>query len=82
MPIFDSFDGIAISVFMRDHLPPHCHVRYAEYEALIDIRTIESIAGYLPTKIMKKTKAYIGQESNRKDLLEAFYQLNPHIKRI
>lgn len=81
MPIFDSFHGIIISVFMKEHLPPHCHARYAEYEALIDIRTIEIIAGHLPLKIFKKAKTYIQSKDNQQDLLEAFYLLNPHIER-
>ena len=82
MPVFDSFDGIIISVFPREHLPPHCHAQYAEYEALIAIRTLEVIAGRLPPKPLKKVLAYIHTEDNQQDLLETFYQLNPHIKRL
>lgn len=81
MPIFDSFDGIVISVFMKEHLPPHCHARYAEHEALIDICTVEIIAGHLPSRVFKKAKTYIQRKENQQDLLEAFYLLNPHIKR-
>lgn len=82
MPIFDMFEGIVISVFSREHLPPHCHAQYAEYEALISIRTLEIIAGHLPPKPLKKAIAYISIEANQADLLEAFYQLNPQIKRV
>ncbi|MEZ0612484.1 DUF4160 domain-containing protein [Fibrella sp. WM1] len=82
MPVFDLFDGIIISVFPRDHLPPHCHVQYAEHEALIAIRTLNVLAGWLPSKIVKKAVLYIGQDNNQQELLELFYQLNPQIKRL
>ncbi|WP_146141400.1 DUF4160 domain-containing protein [Spirosoma oryzae] len=39
MPVFETIDGVVVSVFSRDHLPPHCHAQYAEFEALIEIRT-------------------------------------------
>jgi len=32
--------------------PPHFHVLYAEYEALIDIRTLEIIKGELPNRAL------------------------------
>ncbi|MBC7570630.1 MAG: DUF4160 domain-containing protein [Spirosoma sp.] len=79
MPVFDTIDGIVISVFSREHLPPHCH---AQYEALIAIRTLEVIAGRLPAKSLKKVIAFMSREENQFDLLETFYQLNPHINRI
>jgi hypothetical protein len=82
MPVFDFFDGIVISVFPRDHLPPHCHVQYAEYEALIDIRTLAVIVGRLPARKLKKVLAYMEIADTQQDLLETFYLLNPQIKRI
>jgi hypothetical protein len=82
MPVFDSFDGITISVFSRDHLPPHCHVHYAEWEALIEIRSATVYAGSLPRRQLKKALAYIQRPENQDDLLETFYQLNPQIKRL
>lgn len=82
MPVFDSFDGIIISVFSREHLPPHFHAQYAEYEVLITIRTSEVMAGRLPLRQFKKVLAYIQNEENQQDLLETFYQLNPQIKRL
>ncbi|MCY7358392.1 MAG: DUF4160 domain-containing protein [Rudanella sp.] len=71
-----------MSVFPREHLPPHSHAQYAEYEALIAIRTLEVIAGRLPAKPLKKVIAFMSRQENQLDLLETFYQLNPHIKRI
>ena len=48
MPTISQFFGIAIQMFWREHAPPHFHVLYAEYEAQIDIRTLEVIVGHLP----------------------------------
>jgi hypothetical protein len=82
MPVFDIFDGITISVFSRDHLPPHCHVQYAEWEALIDIRKLTVYTGSLPRTQLRKALAYIQIAENQEELLETFYQLNPQIKRL
>ncbi len=82
MPVFDSFDRIVISVFPGEQLPPHCHAQYAEYEALIAIRTLEIIAGQLPPKPLKKVLAYRQTEDNQQNLLKIFYQLNPQINRL
>jgi hypothetical protein len=48
MPTISVFYGIVIQMFWKDHSPPHFHALYAEYEALIDIRTLEVIQGHLP----------------------------------
>jgi hypothetical protein len=47
------FYGIVIQMFWKDHSPPHFHALYAEYEALIDIRTLEVIQGHLPKSLFK-----------------------------
>lgn len=52
--MFSSFDGIRIYLYPRDHSPPHFHVYYAEYEALINIRTLEIMVGDLLTKQLKR----------------------------
>ena len=38
MPVYDFLDGIKISIFMNDHVPPHIHASKGEYESLIDIK--------------------------------------------
>ncbi|MCY7353409.1 MAG: DUF4160 domain-containing protein [Cytophagaceae bacterium] len=38
---FGSFEGIKIYVYRHDHNPPHFHAIYTEYEAVIDIQTLE-----------------------------------------
>jgi hypothetical protein len=37
-------------VYSREHLPPHFHALYAEYEELIEIKTLDTYAGHLPAR--------------------------------
>ena len=50
MPTISRFYGILIQMYFDDHAPPYFHARYAEFEALIDIRTLEILQGQLPGK--------------------------------
>ena len=52
MPTISVFYGIVIQMFWKDHSSPHFHALYAEYEALIDIRTLEVIQGHLPKRAL------------------------------
>ena len=55
MPTISQFFGIVIQMFWREHSPPHFHALYAEYEALIDIRTLQVIGGSLPKRALGLT---------------------------
>ena len=48
MPTITRFYGILIQMYFGDHAPPHFHALYAEFEALIDIRTFETSAENCP----------------------------------
>lgn len=52
MPTISSFYGIVIQMFFRDHNPPHFHVKYGEYRAVIDIKS-EVVHGYMPKRALK-----------------------------
>ena len=52
MPTISRFYGILIQMYFGDHVPPHFHALYAEFEALIDIQTLEVIRGSLPNRAM------------------------------
>jgi hypothetical protein len=52
MPTISRFYGILIQMYFADHAPPHFHALYAEFEAVIDIRTIEVIRGDLPGRAL------------------------------
>ena len=48
MPEISRFYGIIIRMFHNDHNPPHFHVIYQDYEALISIGSLELLKGDLP----------------------------------
>lgn len=41
MPRISAFYGIAIYMYYRDHVPPHFHAIYGEFEATVAIETVE-----------------------------------------
>jgi hypothetical protein len=53
MPEIARFYGIVIKVFFGDHPPPHFHAIYGEYNALVNIESLEIIEGDLPSRAEK-----------------------------
>ena len=53
MPTISTFYGLVIQMFYRDHSPPHFHVRYAEYKAVIDLKKLLLIEGELPRRALE-----------------------------
>ena len=78
MPTLTIFEGIKINVYFGEHLPPHIHAIYNEYEVLLKIKDSEIYEGHLPSKQLRKSQYWVAE--NRSDLLNAFYELNPHLK--
>jgi hypothetical protein len=68
MPTLSTFYGILIQMFWQDHLPPHFHALYAEYEALIDIRTLEIIEGRIPRRALALVLEWA--QEHRTELME------------
>ena len=52
MPIISVFFGISIKMFFQDHLPPHFHAEYNDFEAIISINQISVINGKLPKRVL------------------------------
>jgi len=52
MPRISQFFGIVIAMYYNDHLPPHFHAKYAEYEARVSIETLEIKEGKLPRRAL------------------------------
>jgi hypothetical protein len=50
MPIISVFFGITIRMYFGDHPPPHVHVIYQGYEALVRIDDGTLIEGSLPPR--------------------------------
>lgn len=51
MPEISRFLGIIISMYFDDHNPPHFHVRYNDFRAVMAIRTLNIIHGSLPARV-------------------------------
>ena len=64
MPEICRFYGIIIRIHVNDHLPPHFHAEYAEYEALINIETLAVIAGDLPSRALGLTIEWASLHQN------------------
>lgn len=50
MPELSRFYGLIILLRFREHPPPHFHVKYQEHQASINMATLETTAGWLPTR--------------------------------
>ena len=48
-------------MYWKDHAPPHFHALYAEYEAQIEIVTLETIAGKLPNRALSLVREWAAQ---------------------
>ena len=75
MPLIKIIESIKIYIYLRDHNPPHFHVIYAEYEELIDIRTMTTYAGGIPSKQRKKVIKWA--EENEDYINEKWAEYNP-----
>jgi len=51
MPIVSVFFGIIVRMWHDDHPPPHIHVEYQGFEALVQIQTGQVSKGKLPRKV-------------------------------
>jgi hypothetical protein len=52
VPEVSRFFGIVITMYYRDHPPPHFHVRYGAQKALVDIAGLSIIAGTLSPRAL------------------------------
>jgi hypothetical protein len=52
MPEISRFFGIVIKMFYTDHLPAHFHAEYGEFEALLEIDSLDVYRGTLPRRAL------------------------------
>jgi hypothetical protein len=52
MPEISRFYGMVIKMYFDEHLPPHIHVEYGEFEGLININNLALFAGVLPPRAL------------------------------
>ena len=60
MPRLSEFYGIVITMYWRDHLPPHYHATYEDHEALIVIDDGGVYAGSLPRRALRLVRTWHG----------------------
>lgn len=72
MPEISRFYGIIIAMFADDHNPPHFHVRYGDYEAIVTIKE-GIVKGQLPRKVLKAVFAWM--DLHQKELTENWERL-------
>ena len=77
MPTIKILDSVKIDVYSREHLPPHFHAIYAEYEELIEIETLKTYIGNLPAAQRKKVTDWAKEHKDY--LMGIFEQLNPRL---
>ncbi len=58
MPIISTFFGMIVRMWHDDHPPPHVHVEYQGFEALVNIYTGEIERGKLPKKAAQIVKEW------------------------
>ena len=80
MPEICRFLGIVISMYFDEHNPPHFHIRYNEYRAVMSIRDLNLLDGHLPAKVRGLVEEWA--EQHQRELLEMlaskdFHKLEP-----
>jgi hypothetical protein len=62
MPVISRFYGIVITMYFKDHNPPHFHAAYGGYRALISLdgRVVE---GELPPRAQRMTLEWLNAHS-------------------
>ena len=63
MPEISSFYGIVIYMYMSEHNPPHCHVKYQGYEAIITIKD-GVVTGSLPRRALRLVFEWLDQHQD------------------
>ncbi|AKP51216.1 DUF4160 domain-containing protein [Cyclobacterium amurskyense] len=67
MPEISRFYGIIIKMYFNEYNPPHFHVEYQDYEAIVNIET-----GELTGKISRRALVLVYEwlDQNKEALLE------------
>ncbi len=76
MPEISRFLGIIISMYFDEHNPPHFHIRYNEFRASMDIRTLNILAGSVPARVRGLVEEWA--ELHRDELMEMWETTDFH----
>jgi hypothetical protein len=72
MPRISEFFGIAIYMYFREHVPPHFHAIYAEYEAEVELDGLTLLSGTLPPRVRGLVVEWAAMHRN--ELLQVWQQ--------
>ncbi len=59
MPEISRFLGIVIAIYYNDHLPPHFHAKYGEYEVVVRIDD-GVVEGRFPRRALRLVMEWYG----------------------
>ena len=70
MPIISRFLGIIITMYWSDHIPPHFHAKYGEYEIIV---TIDAgiVEGKFPKRALKHVLEWL--DLHQEELLDNWH---------
>ncbi|MCJ2094843.1 DUF4160 domain-containing protein [Methylobacterium sp. J-072] len=66
MPTIAIVEGVRITIYLNDHLPPHLHAFFSGQEAKLSIVTGEVLSGALPPAKLKGIRAWL--DANREQV--------------
>lgn len=72
MPEISKFYGIVIYMYINDHNPPHFHVVYGEYEAMVNIDD-GLVKGTLPRRALSMVFEWMDRHHD--ELMENWHRL-------
>lgn len=75
MPEICRFYGIIIKMYYNEHNPPHFHIEYQDYEAVMNIETGE-ITGSLSRRALRLVYEWLDQ--NKEALMENWKKSEEH----
>ncbi|MEZ4865412.1 MAG: DUF4160 domain-containing protein [Caldilineaceae bacterium] len=67
MPTISQFYGIQITMNYNDHLPPHFHAKYQDYEVTVEIVN-GSITGRMPRRALRLIWSWL--DEHREEVAE------------
>ena len=73
MPEISRFLGIVITMYFNDHNPPHFHVRYEHFRAIVGINPLELREGRLPPRVLGLTMEWA--EMHQAELMQNWKSL-------
>ena len=82
MPEISRFYGIVIRMYLIDseHPPRHIHIKYNDYEAVMELKNLDIIEGKLPNKCKKLVKEWSKKHQNELISMwdsQDFHQIEP-----